>query len=425
MGAGGFAALLLVGILVFLPVKAKAAANAGGQISVGISVSFGPPPLPVYTQPMCPGPGYMWTPGYWAWSPGYGYYWVPGTWVRPPYRGALWTPGYWGWDPVQLVFMWHSGYWGPRVGFYGGIDYGFGYPGRGYYGGYWDHDHFFYNRAVNRLDPRFIHHFYDRHDFHRDDRWGRVSYNGGRGGITDRPTWRDMRAEHDRRMGPMSEQFRQRRLARQMPGARWSENHGRPRIAATDRPGRFHGPHAIRASRAGGPWRAQQFRDRGGRQNGQWHVFHRQDGGRQQPMQRAGYRSFGQKGQRAGGQHGFAQRGYQQRGDAGRQRTQRFQQQQQRTYRGRQQTQRNQQQRTYRGRQGRNFSRRSNGGNGRQMVRGRQGGRGGAQQRRGGAQQQRRGGNQTRRGGPRGGQDHGGNQHGRGGNQHGRNHHHL
>ena len=46
---------------------------------VAITVSFGPPALPVYEQPLCPAEGYIWTPGYWAWYPDYGYYWVPGT----------------------------------------------------------------------------------------------------------------------------------------------------------------------------------------------------------------------------------------------------------------------------------------------------------------------------------------------------------
>ena len=27
-----------------------------------------PPELPVYEQPLCPQPNYMWTPGYWAWG---------------------------------------------------------------------------------------------------------------------------------------------------------------------------------------------------------------------------------------------------------------------------------------------------------------------------------------------------------------------
>src|SRR5215469_12507848 len=79
---------------------------------IGISITIGPPPIPVYAQPLCPSPGYMWIPGFWAWGP-YGYYWVPGTWVRPPRIGFLWTPGYWGWG--DGVYIWHAGYWGPTV----------------------------------------------------------------------------------------------------------------------------------------------------------------------------------------------------------------------------------------------------------------------------------------------------------------------
>ena len=62
---------------------------------------FAPPVLPVYVQPPCPQPGWMWTPGYWAYGPD-GYYWVPGTWVPAPYVGALWTPGYWGWNAACM-----------------------------------------------------------------------------------------------------------------------------------------------------------------------------------------------------------------------------------------------------------------------------------------------------------------------------------
>src|ERR1035441_3600210 len=87
--------------------------------------TMAPPPLPAYEQPMCPGDGYIWTPGYWAWDGAY--YWVPGTWVLAPQIGYLWTPGYWGWGGAG--FMFNEGYWGMSVGFYGGIDYGFGYFG--------------------------------------------------------------------------------------------------------------------------------------------------------------------------------------------------------------------------------------------------------------------------------------------------------
>ena len=83
---------------------------------VGISVTFAPPELPVYEQPLIPGEGYIWTPGYWAWSDDDGdYYWVPGTWVMAPEPGLLWTPAYWGWEGNAYVF--HEGYWAPQVGF--------------------------------------------------------------------------------------------------------------------------------------------------------------------------------------------------------------------------------------------------------------------------------------------------------------------
>jgi hypothetical protein len=61
----------------------------------------------------------------------------------------LWTPPYWGWDGGVYIF--HAGYWGATVGFYGGIAYGCGYTGAGYDGGYWRGGSFFYNRSVNNI----------------------------------------------------------------------------------------------------------------------------------------------------------------------------------------------------------------------------------------------------------------------------------
>src|ERR1700733_12235554 len=114
---------------------------ASAQIGVGISIHVGPPALPVYEQPLCPGDGYIWTPGYWAYGPA-GYYWVPGVWVMPPSVGVLWTPGYWGF--AGGLYGWHAGYWGPHVGYYGGINYGFGYAGVGFVGRYWSGGDFSY-----------------------------------------------------------------------------------------------------------------------------------------------------------------------------------------------------------------------------------------------------------------------------------------
>src|SRR5271166_5416582 len=71
----------------------------------GVSITIAPPALPVYTQPMVPADGYLWTPGYWAYGDE-GYFWVPGTWVEPPTVGLLWTPGYWGWG--GNAFAWND-----------------------------------------------------------------------------------------------------------------------------------------------------------------------------------------------------------------------------------------------------------------------------------------------------------------------------
>ncbi|MGB0105593.1 MAG: hypothetical protein WBP51_15420, partial [Candidatus Sulfotelmatobacter sp.] len=121
-----------------------------------MAIRIGPPALPVYEQPLCPGDGYLWTPGYWAYDyDASDYYWVPGTWVMAPETGFLWTPAYWGWGGDGFVF--YDGYWGPHIGFYGGINYGFGYFGVGFEGGRWDNGHFFYNRSVNNVNMNEIH----------------------------------------------------------------------------------------------------------------------------------------------------------------------------------------------------------------------------------------------------------------------------
>src|SRR5258708_1845001 len=79
--------------------------SAISQAQVLVSVSFGPPPLPVYEQPYCPGEGFIWVPGYWAYDYRFGdYFWVPGTWVLAPEVGYLWTPGYWAWTRSGFIF---------------------------------------------------------------------------------------------------------------------------------------------------------------------------------------------------------------------------------------------------------------------------------------------------------------------------------
>jgi hypothetical protein len=219
---------------------------------IGVSVSFGPPALPVYEQPICPGDGYIWTPGYWAWDGG-DYYWVPGTWVESPEVGYLWTPGYWGWG--ESAYFFHEGYWGPHVGYYGGIDYGFGYGGHGYEGGRWENNHFYYNTSVNRINNTNIHNTYNtRVEYNSGNR---VSYNGGNGGINQRPSSQEQGYDRERHTGPVAAQNEHMQQARSNPELRASTNQGKPPIAATSRPGDFKGS-AVPAKEAGAPYKAPE-----------------------------------------------------------------------------------------------------------------------------------------------------------------------
>ena len=234
--------LLFAVIMLAMPMKSFA--------QIGVVVSFGPPELPVYVQPVCPGEGYIWTPGYWAWdNDGDDYYWVPGTWVLAPQVGFLWTPGYWGWGGSGFVF--YDGYWGPRVGFYGGINYGFGYFGHGYEGGRWDHDRFYYNREVNNVNVTVIHNVYNTRVDNSYTRVTRVSYNGGNGGINERPTRDEESAAHERHVSPVRDQVQHAQAARANTELRASVNHGKPPVAATPKPGAFNDRGVVAAKEGG------------------------------------------------------------------------------------------------------------------------------------------------------------------------------
>jgi hypothetical protein len=159
----------------------------------------------------------------------------------------LWTPGYWGWGDRGYVF--NDGYWGPEVGFYGGINYGFGYLGVGFVGGRWDNGHFFYNRAVANVNVNEIHNVYEDHVTTRTE--NRVSFNGGNGGITARPTAQDEAAAHQRHIPPVAAQTQHVQAARSNQQMRASVNHGKPAVAATARPGAFTGGGVVAAKEAG------------------------------------------------------------------------------------------------------------------------------------------------------------------------------
>jgi hypothetical protein len=243
-------------VMALLATAAPLSAQAG--VAIGVSINIAPPVLPVYEQPPMPGVGYIWTPGYWAWGDD-GYYWVPGTWVLAPAPGLLWTPGYWGW--AGGVYLWHVGYWGPHVGFYGGVNYGFGYGGVGFEGGYWRGGAFYYNHAVTNFGAVHVTNVYNRTVINNVT-VNRVSFNGGTGGLQARPNPGELRAERDHHVPGTLLQTQHQREAMSRPELRAAVNHGRPAIAATARPGAFSGRSVVAAREAGGPMRPEPRNDR-------------------------------------------------------------------------------------------------------------------------------------------------------------------
>lgn len=239
---------LLVALVVSLiPV----ASHAGVLISVAVA----PPVLLTYDQPPCPQPGWMWIPGYWAYDYNNGgYYWVPGTWVPAPYEGALWTPGYWGFDAG--VYLWHPGYWGPHVGYYGGINYGFGYFGIGFVGGEWRGHQFAYNTAVMRVNTAIIHNTYVNSGVIADHRVvdNHVAYAGGRGGVNHPPTPQERQYMSEKHTQATSSQQQHVQAAEQNKQMYFNNNHGHPPTVAQARP--TMAPHNNTARPASEPGRA-------------------------------------------------------------------------------------------------------------------------------------------------------------------------
>jgi YXWGXW repeat-containing protein len=233
---------------VFLGTCAVSPLISAAHAQIVITIGVPPPPLPVYEQPPIPSPGYMWTPGYWAYDDDDGYFWVPGTWVEAPRAGLLWTPGYWGYDGGG--YRYHDGYWGEEIGYYGGVDYGYGYTGRGYEGGYWRGGAFYYNRTVNNISNVTITNIYEK-TIITNTTVSRVSYNGGQGGLSARPTPQQEAFARQPHVQPTPVQVQHVQLAQKDPGLRESTNKGRPSVAATSRPAEFKGPGVVQAQTPG------------------------------------------------------------------------------------------------------------------------------------------------------------------------------
>jgi len=231
--------------------NAELANQQNGQPGIGVTVDLNapvdvdvvadtaPPAMPDYEQPECPSDGYLWQPGYWAYTPYRNdYYWVPGTWVAPPSPGVLWTPPYWGYEGSRFVF--HVGYWGDHVGFYGGINYGYGYGGRGYYGGEWRGGRFNYNTAVVRVNTTVVHNTYINKTVINNVVVNNHNSFNGRGGVEVTPSPEEISASREHHLKPTPEQNSNQLAARGNPNQFHNTNPGGKPVFAAPKAMLYH-----------------------------------------------------------------------------------------------------------------------------------------------------------------------------------------
>ena len=91
-----------------LVLAGAALAACGGYSGGAYFVQYGPPPPRYAVVGVTPGPGYVWTSGWWDWR-GNNWAWVEGRWVRPPRARAVWVVPEWRHEGRGYRF--HRGYW--------------------------------------------------------------------------------------------------------------------------------------------------------------------------------------------------------------------------------------------------------------------------------------------------------------------------
>ena len=145
--------------------------------------------------------------------------------------------------------MWHAGYWGRHIGFYGGVNYGFGYGGLGFVGGFWRGGVFAYNRSVTNVNVTVIHNTYNQSV--TNTTVNRTSFNGGTGGTSAQPNAAEQAAANERHTPATTEQTQREHAASTNKSQFASVNHGTPGVAATAKPGAFSGSGVMGAKGAG------------------------------------------------------------------------------------------------------------------------------------------------------------------------------
>jgi hypothetical protein len=115
------------------------------------------------------------------------------------------------------------------------VNYGFGYMGIGFVGGFWSGTVFRYNTAVTNVNRTVIRNVYvDRNIVNRTIITNnRVSFNGPRG-VMARPMPQEQMAMRERHFQPTPTQFAHQQSAGQDRAQLASFNHGRPPVVAMD-----------------------------------------------------------------------------------------------------------------------------------------------------------------------------------------------
>ena len=139
---------------------------------------------------------------------------------------------------MAAAMAWTGGYWGANVGFYGGVNYGFGYYGSGFVGGVWSGGAFRYNTAVVNVNRTVIHNTYvNKTVINKNvcNNCNHVSYNGGKGGVQARPTSAQIDARRNGRP-PTNDQIQQAKVAGQDRNLYANVNKGKPPVTAVQKP---------------------------------------------------------------------------------------------------------------------------------------------------------------------------------------------
>ena len=141
------------------------------------------------------------------------------------------------------LYGWHGGYWGPHVGFYGGVNYGFGFGGVGFVGGEWRGGVFAYNSAVANFGSVHVTNVYEN----RTDRYAKhhcelttMSASTAKAVLRRVPRAGELQAEHEQHSKPRRNQTQHMNFAARTARNSPSVNHGAPGTPAASNPKAYH-----------------------------------------------------------------------------------------------------------------------------------------------------------------------------------------